>query len=271
MPLGPLQMTPELGPPQAPSAEAPAQPHRPVSGRHWGLAPPQRAALVGEHSVQAPASGPLSWQAGRAGSGQLGAPSALHGTQRWADGSQCGAIPPQSASSRQPTHTPTPDEASQRGAEPGQWVVSVGVQAAQAPLGWQRGAAEPQSVSAAQARQVPVVASQVGRVPEQAPALPGAHCAQVPEAVHTGVDDAHSASAAQGRQVWLAPSQVGAEGPQSAPVTQATHCPVETSHAGVAPVQRALLVAEHAPHDPLAWQAGVAPPHSASPVQARQL
>jgi hypothetical protein len=28
-------------------------------------------------------------------------------------------------------------------------------------------------------------------------------------------------------------------------------------------------VAEHWPHAPLAWQAGVAPPHSPSPAQAR--
>jgi hypothetical protein len=30
------------------------------------------------------------------------------------------------------------------------------------------------------------------------------------------------------------------------------------------------LVAEHWPQAPLAWQAGVAPPHSPSPPQARQ-
>jgi hypothetical protein len=31
------------------------------------------------------------------------------------------------------------------------------------------------------------------------------------------------------------------------------------------------LVAEHCPHDPEGWQAGVAPPHSPSPAQARQV
>jgi len=35
-------------------------------------------------------------------------------------------------------------------------------------------------------------------------------------------------------------------------------------------VQRALFVAEHSPHAPDVWQAGVAPPHSPSPAQARQ-
>ena len=35
-------------------------------------------------------------------------------------------------------------------------------------------------------------------------------------------------------------------------------------------MQRALFAAEHSPHAPLGWQAGVAPPHSPSPAQARQ-
>jgi hypothetical protein len=35
-------------------------------------------------------------------------------------------------------------------------------------------------------------------------------------------------------------------------------------------VQAVVLVAEHWPQAPLPWQAGVAPPQSASPAQARQ-
>jgi hypothetical protein len=35
-------------------------------------------------------------------------------------------------------------------------------------------------------------------------------------------------------------------------------------------VQRALFVREHSPHAPDGWQAGVGPPHSPSPLQARQ-
>jgi hypothetical protein len=31
------------------------------------------------------------------------------------------------------------------------------------------------------------------------------------------------------------------------------------------------LVAEHCPHEPEGWQAGIAPPHSPSPAQARQV
>jgi hypothetical protein len=38
----------------------------------------------------------------------------------------------------------------------------------------------------------------------------------------------------------------------------------------VAPVQAEALVAEHWPQAPEGSQAGVAPPHSASPAQARQ-
>jgi hypothetical protein len=36
-------------------------------------------------------------------------------------------------------------------------------------------------------------------------------------------------------------------------------------------VQRAPFVAEHSPHAPDAWHAGVAPPHSPSPVHARHV
>jgi hypothetical protein len=39
----------------------------------------------------------------------------------------------------------------------------------------------------------------------------------------------------------------------------------------VAPPQALALVAEHWPQAPPGWQAGVAPPHSPSPAQARQV
>ena len=39
----------------------------------------------------------------------------------------------------------------------------------------------------------------------------------------------------------------------------------------MAPEQALALVAEHCPQAPDAWQAGVAPPHSLSPPQARQV
>ena len=37
------------------------------------------------------------------------------------------------------------------------------------------------------------------------------------------------------------------------------------------PVHFVVLVAEHWPQEPPGWQAGVAPPHSESPAQARQV
>ena len=39
----------------------------------------------------------------------------------------------------------------------------------------------------------------------------------------------------------------------------------------MAPLHRLALVAEHWPHAPEGSQAGVAPPHSPSPAQARQV
>jgi hypothetical protein len=41
------------------------------------------------------------------------------------------------------------------------------------------------------------------------------------------------------------------------------------SHTGVAPVQVDVFVAEHCPHAPEAWQAGVPAGHSPSPAQPR--
>ncbi len=47
--------------------------------------------------------------------------------------------------------------------------------------------------------------------------------------------------------------------------------PVATLQTGVAPPHIALLPAEQAPHAPLGSQAGVAPPHSLSPLHPRQV
>jgi hypothetical protein len=57
-------------------------------------------------------------------------------------------------------------------------------------------------------------------------------------------------SAVQARQAWLAGSQNGVAPAQSALATQLTQLPVATLHTGVAPVQRAALVAEHAAQAP---------------------
>jgi hypothetical protein len=71
--------------------------------------------------------------------------------------------------------------------------------------------------------------------------------------------------------VWVAPSQIGFEAVvQSASPRQATQLPLLVSQSGVAPVQAVALVDEHCPQAPDGWQAGVDPPHSLSPAQARQ-
>ena len=69
----------------------------------------------------------------------------------------------------------------------------------------------------------------------------------------------------------MPPSQIGVAPEQSALATQRTQVPEPTSQTGVAPVHATALPAEHWPHRPLDWQAGVAPPHSLSPPQARQV
>lgn len=134
-PFGPLQTIPDMAPPQLASPAAPAQPHSPVAGKHSGFAPPHRSALLGEHSVQAPASGPDAWHAGRVGSGQLGPPSLVQGPQLRVVVEHTGVTPPQSVASRQPTQTPAPDEVSHSGRPAGQLLVLPGVQAPHAPLG----------------------------------------------------------------------------------------------------------------------------------------
>ena len=70
--------------------------------------------------------------------------------------------------------------------------------------------------------------------------------------------------------MWVAPSQAGVVPLQSALERQWTHFPAPVSQRGVAPVHWTLLPAEHWPQAPELWQAGVAPPHSLSPEQARQ-
>ena len=60
--------------------------------------------------------------------------------------------------------------------------------------------------------------------------------------------------------------------PHSASDMQLTQVPLAMLHAGVAPVHLILLVAEHTPHAPPGWHAGVAPvPHSLSAPHARHV
>ena len=65
--------------------------------------------------------------------------------------------------------------------------------------------------------------------------------------------------------------QIGVAPPHCAFDTHDTQTPPAVKQTGVVPPQSAALVAEHCPHAPPGWQAGVAPPHSPSPAQARQV
>ena len=244
--------------------------------------------------MQAPASGPVFWQAGRAGSGQLGPPSAVQPTHEWVADEQTGVVPPQSALPTQLTQTPPPPDASQRGAPAPQRAVSLVVQAAQAPVARHTGDFGSQSAPVRQMRQECEPGSQIGRVPEQSelvahsthrlvvvsqtfcaaahpPGLPAAHATHVPAAPQTGVAGPHSASAAHVRQACVVPSQTGIAPPQSADVTQETQSPSVASQSAVAPEQAVLFVAEQAPHAPEGWHApsDAAPPQSPSATQPR--
>jgi hypothetical protein len=75
----------------------------------------------------------------------------------------------------------------------------------------------------------------------------------------------------QARQVCVATLQTGVVPPHCASDRQGTQAPAAAKQTGVAPEHSAAFVAEHCPHAPDGWQAGVDPPHSPSPPQARQV
>jgi len=56
---------------------------------------------------------------------------------------------------------------------------------------------------------------------------------------------------------------------QSALTSHPTHAPDAVLHTEFGPEHFVVLLAEHTPHAPVGWQAGVAPPQSTSPAQAR--
>jgi hypothetical protein len=80
-----------------------------------------------------------------------------------------------------------------------------------------------------------------------------------------------SASPAQARHVWVVVLQTGLAPPHCAFDVQGTQVVVGVKQTGVAPEHAVAFVAEHWPQAPLPWQAGVAPPQSASPAQARHV
>ncbi len=203
-----------------------------------------------------------------------------------------GAVPLQSELETQATQVPV--VGSHAGAVAPHFVLFVGEQTPQAPVGSQAGATPPHSPSPVQPRHVCVVASQTGVVPEHCAAerhpthepvtalqtgtvpmhcltFVTEHAPHDPFGWHAGVDPPQSASLAHAWHVCVVRSQAGVDPPQFAFDVQATQVAVATSQAGVVPEQSAAFVVEHAPHDPVGWHAGFAPPQSASEPHARHV
>ncbi len=99
-------------------------------------------------------------------------------------------------------------------------------------------------------------------VAEQAP--------QVPFGWQAGVAPPQSPSRVQPRQVFVVVSQMGLVPPHWEAVVQERQVPVDWSQPETGPLHFEVLVAEQTPQMPFGWQAGVAPPQSASDPQPRQ-
>jgi hypothetical protein len=102
-------------------------------------------------------------------------------------------------------------------------------------------------------------------------ALPVEHWPQAPLPWQAGVAPPQSASPPQARHRWVVVLQTGVVPPHSAFVSQLAQTPRATLQTGIAPEHLVLFVAEQTPQAPPGWQAGVAPPQSASPPQARHV
>jgi hypothetical protein len=111
--------------------------------------------------------------------------------------------------------------------------------------------------------------SHTGVGPEHNVALVAEQTPHPPDVWHAGVAPPHSLSPPQPRQVCVLRLHTGVLPEQSAFPTQGTQVPEPTSHTGAVPMHSVALPAEHWPHAPLGWQAGVVPPHSLSPPQPR--
>jgi hypothetical protein len=180
------------------------------------------------------------------------------------------------------------------GVVPLHWAVLPAEHWPHAPVGWQAGVAPPHSPSPAQARHVCAAVLHTGVVPPhwafvlQLTHVPVAtlhagiaveHCdrfvaeqtPQAPPGWQAGVAPLQSVSPPHARQVCVAVLHTGVVPPHWAFDVHGTQAPAATLHTGVAPVHLVPFPAEHWPQAPPGWQAGVAAPHSLSPVQARQV
>ena len=267
------------------SAAAMQVTHVPLVFSQSGVDPVQAARLVAEQTPQLPPG----WQAGAPA---LHSPSTTQLRQPPVTASHTGVVPLQLALDVQPTQVPVDDW--HCGVAPPQAAMLVAEQAPQVPFGWQAGVDPPQSPSRVQPRQVFVVVSQIGLVPPhcealvqetQVPVAPSQPATgplhfpvlveeqtpQTPLGWQAGVDPPQSTSDAQPRQACVAGSHTGVDPLHPALVRQPTQVPLVASQRLVDPMQRRALLAEQALQAPFGWQAGVAPPQSASDAQPRQV
>lgn len=251
-----------------------------------GLAPKHAVELLDEHCAQNPPT-----HAGRADvehAAVAAVPlSPLHGTQTPFAVLQTGADAGQFVLSLQPQTLP---DATQTGVVPAHAVALVDEHCTHCPprhagaagLGQASDAPEPLSplqgmhvlvprsqigadeghCKLAVQPQSPVVRLHTGLLPVQSEPFVAEHCAQAPDPRHAG-----DAGDVQER---------GAPEPLSP--LQAAHAPVVVSQVGVVPEHWPLLLAEHWPHAPEPWHAGVpgdgqerGAPDPLSPLQPAQL
>jgi hypothetical protein len=218
--------------------------------------------------------------------------SPAHARQECVVRSHTGVVPPQSESPAHATHVAL--VVSQAGVRPPHFVLFVAEHTPQAPEGSHAGVAAPQSTSAAhgrqvcvtrlhvgavplqsalelQATQVPVVGSHAGVVAPHLVLFVAEHTPHAPEGSQAGAMPPHSPSPVQPRHVCVVASHTGVVPEHCAAERHPTHEPVTALQTGTVPMHCLTFVTEHAPHEPLGWQAGVEPPQSASLAQGRHV
>jgi hypothetical protein len=164
-------------------------------------------------------------------------------------------------------HWPHAPDVWQAGAELGHWLSFA--------HGWQRwavvlqtGVVPPHCALVLQLAHTPSATLQTGVVPEHFVTFVAEQTPHEPFGWQAGVAPGHWLSLAQAWQTCALVLQTGVVPPHSAFDTHGTQVPPATLQAGVAPVHLIELEAEHWPHEPFGWQAGVAPPQSESVAHA---
>jgi hypothetical protein len=137
---------------------------------------------------------------------------------------------------------------SQSGVGPEHCVELAAEHCPQAPETWHAGVEEdgqarvaPEPLSPLHPAQVALAGSQKGEAPEHCVELVAEHCPQAPEPKHAGLEGEGQARVA----------------PEPLSPLHAAHVAVVVSQSGAGPVHCVLFVAEHCPHAPEPWQAGL--------------